>query len=424
MSSYGENPFSLSILESGKCPWTAASSKTVDWLPPRPLHSAELSAVFQSNMQSIKTEPSLRKQSSENAAQAVTRHIQSTVSSFNKRHSIPRTSNNVGNNQLITTDTRVVIWYEHISKSGGTTFCALARSNMPYGSVPPQCRPSKGDSIDGRVGSWPNDELVEFILGSPYGILSNEWDPFDAEKLKLSERDVFGNSTSNNLSSPSLLFVTTLRDPADRLLSSFTFFSKFSNEQQSNTTKFGVWMKRNYGRVHEFKVGGKSAFQSNIARNNYMVWRFSGCDMPHYNHDDDSEFFFAQSKIFPSSAINKSAWKNHFETAIRALSCHDLVIPIDVLTQESGKQSLRQLLGWTRFAVEGKGSVGKKESGHVVSIAGVGRNSNAREYLLARETVNEFRALWERNWLDYILFYWARAVFFARLYCNISDNHT
>jgi hypothetical protein len=317
---------------------------------------------------------------------------------------------------------QVVLWYEHISKAGGTTFCGLANSNMPHSSVPRyHCMPRKGELMDGRVGSWPNDELIEFINENSFSIVANEWDPFDAEKLKLSGRDLFGSSKDNNLDSPSLLFVTTLRDPADRLLSSYTFFSNYSEEEQADANNFGVWLKRNLGRVRNFQVGGRGAFRSNVARNNYIVWRFSGGDIPHKSDDDDSASFSLQSKIFPSSITNKSVWKNPFETAIRALSNHDLVIPMDVLTQESGKQSLRQLLGWEQYSATGRGIVGEKETGHVVTTGEV-RNSNAREYLLARKAGDEFRALWERNWLDYILFYWARAVFFTRLYCkNVEE---
>ena len=281
--------------------------------------------------------------------------------------------------------------------------------------------------MDGRVGSWTNDELIDFIHDNDYRIVANEWDPFDADKLKLSGRDLYNNyghsssknNNNNDVPSPSLLFVTTLRDPADRLLSSYSFFSDYSETQQRDTKNFGTWMKKNLNRVRNFKVGQRTAFRSNIARNNYMVWRFSGGDFPTLDGDEET-LFSSKSNIFPSSVTDPSVWRTPFETAVRALAQHDLILPMDVMTQESGKQSLQTILGWNQFAASGRGIVGEKESGHVVTTGEV-RNSNAKTYLEERGSGEEFRALWERNWLDYVLFYWARAVFFARLHCNVVE---
>lgn len=277
--------------------------------------------------------------------------------------------------------------------------------------------------MDGSVGSWSNDELVEFINENEYKIVANEWDPFDVDKLKLSGRDLYGSNNSHKKrqsewnSQSALLFVTTLRDPADRLLSSYTFFSDNSEDKKRTPTNFGTWMKNNLRRVGNFKIGQKTAFRSNIARNNYMVWRFSGGNIPNL-HDDES-IFSSKSQIFPSTVTDKSVWEQPFEVAVRSLSQHDLILPMDVMTELSGKESLQQILGWTQFAATGRGIVGEKESGHVVTTGEV-RNSNAKSYLEERGSGNEFKALWERNWLDYILWYWARAVFFTRLYCNVE----
>eukprot|EP00956_Cyclotella_meneghiniana_P038305 scaffold151989_cov38-Cyclotella_meneghiniana.AAC.1 len=196
-SGYGQDPFSLSILERGDCPSDIMPS-TPKWLPPRPLHSSRISSTFQSN--------------------------QSTMSKRKNQKQARKSS-----------EPSVIIWYEHISKAGGTTFCALANSNMRKSSVPKyHCMPRKGKLMDGRVGSWSNEELVEFINENEFKIVANEWDPFDVDKLQLSGRDLYGDNNSSkrqqsesNLQT-SLLFVTTLRDPADRLLSSYSFFSENS----------------------------------------------------------------------------------------------------------------------------------------------------------------------------------------------------
>lgn len=150
-----------------------------------------------------------------------------------------------------------------------------------------------------------------------------------------------------------------------------------------------------------------------------MVWRFSGGTLS--SHDDDNESsFLTSTNIFPSTVTDESLWKRPFETAVRALSQHDLILPMDVMTQSSGKKSLQSILGWNQFSASGRGIVGEKETGHVVTTGEV-RNSNAKTFLVERGVGQEFRALWERNWLDYILWYWARAVFFTRLYCPVVD---
>ncbi|KAL7505374.1 hypothetical protein ACHAXN_002882 [Cyclotella atomus] len=379
------NPFSLSSLEGGSCPF---SSGTIEWLPPLPAHSTHLSSLFASSLTSASSKKRPQRQKPRNKTSGA-----STAPS-------------------------VVLWYEHISKAGGTTFCGLANTNMPRTSVPRyHCMPRKGDLADGRVGSWDNDELVQVIAENEFAIVANEWDPFDLSKLKLSGRDLY-HSNTNIQSSPALLFVSTLRDPADRLLSSYTFFSDYSEIQLKDPMNFGIWMKKNLGRVRNFKIGEKTAFRSNIARNNYMVWRFSGGNL---GIDTGEESFFSTpSNVFPSSVTDKSVWKQPFETAIRALSQHDLLLPMDVMTNESGKKALKQVLGWSQFTATGRGIVGEKESGHVVTTGEV-RNSNAKLFLEERESSAEFKALWERNWLDYILWYWARAVFFTRLNCAVVE---
>ena len=97
--------------------------------------------------------------------------------------------------------------------------------------------------MDGRVGSWSNEELVEHLVDHQHAIVSNEWDSFSIEKLQLSSRQLNGQQPSlireetmnrkkqqlelriNNprirpqkqqqAMGPQLLFLTTLRDPCD-----------------------------------------------------------------------------------------------------------------------------------------------------------------------------------------------------------------
>ncbi|KAL7538598.1 hypothetical protein ACHAXR_008695 [Thalassiosira sp. AJA248-18] len=369
-NSYGDDPFSLRELEGGKCPWSSSSTKeekvTVDWLPSRPFNSETIAKKYRNNMQSLKRGGRTRKQMEE-----------------------------------YDQENEVVIWYEHMSKAGGTTFCGLAQSNMMMWQVPKyHCMPRKGELMDGRVGSWPNDELVQHLIANRHAILSNEWDPFSLEKLELSSRKLDGTTPmkkKNNLG-PSLLFLTTLRDPSDRLLSAYTFFAITTTKQKDNNgPSFRQWIDNNLSRIGRYRVGKKgTGYRANTARMNHIVWRYSGGKLTHLRTTEESE------------------WESPFETAIRALSQQDLILPMDVMTKDGlGKTALQQLLGWDQFAAKGRFKGGEKKEGHVVTRGEI-KNSNAREHF----SKEEYRELWELNWLDNILYLWCRAVFLARLHCK------
>ncbi len=363
---YGKDPFSLQELEQGKCPLDLS---TAEWLPPRPWNSEELSTIFQSGVEKLKTGREARNEES------------------------------------------VLIWYEHISKAGGTTFCGLAKTNLGQKLVPRYfCMPKRLGStdMDGRVGSWTNEELTGYTKRESHILVANEWDPFNHDKLQLSGRTLDGKKLPMDPqhSSPRLLFVTTLRDPLDRLLSAYLFFGA-----GESSTDFGLWMKRNIGRMPRYKIGEKGAFRCNIARYNVIVWRYSGGNLEHPVVGPPSGQ--QQESQFPPPMTDEKLWRDPFEAAIRALSQQDLILPMDIMSKEEGQEAMRRLLGWNEVAIhEGKGR-GDRESGHIVT-AGKIRNSNAREYL----SDEEYRFLWNANWLDNILVLWCRAVFLARLHCN------
>jgi len=365
VKSYGKDPFSLQELEQGKCP---SGLSTAEWLPPRPWNSEELSTMFQSGVEKLKT------------------------------------GRGAGNEES------VLIWYEHISKAGGTTFCGLAKTNLGRRLVPRYfCMPKRVGStdLDGRVGSWTNEELIGYTKREGHLLVANEWDPFNHDKLQLSGRTLDGKKLplDPQHTSPQLLFVTTLRDPLDRLLSAYLFFG--AGESPSH---FGVWIRRNIGRIRRYKIGQKGAFRSNIARYNVIVWRYSGGNLEHRVSKPSGQ---QHETLFPLPMTDENLWKDPFEAAIRALSQQDLILPMDIMSKEEGVEAMRRLLGWNNVAIQkGKGK-GDRESGHIVTTGKI-RNSNAREYL----SDEEYQFLWSANWLDNILVLWCRAVFLARLHCN------
>jgi len=156
-------------------------------------------------------------------------------------------------------------------------------------------------------------------------------------------------------------------------------------------------------RAASYVVGdldSRKGLRSNTARSNHIVWRFSG------------------GALTNKVPLKQSDLKQPFETAIRVLSQHDLILPMDVMTQDDlGKRALQELLGWNKFEVGGRmrrKNTEDAKNGHVVTMGGI-KNSDARNHF----SKEEFQQLWEENWLDNILYLWCRAVFLARLHCNI-----
>ena len=224
--------------------------------------------------------------------------------------------------------------------------------------------------------------------------------------MKLSGRTIDESKPSRKFNDGPLwlLFLTTLRDPQDRLLSAYTFFAKdrpagSASEKDGKAATYTRWINNNRHRLHTYKVGTRVAFRSNIARKNHIVWRFSG-------------------GVLPIQKNREKQWKTAFETAVRSLAQQDLILPMDLMTAEEGKRSLEMLLGWKSFEARTNGrkknkNKGDTQNGHIVTMGGI-KNSNARFYFSAAE----YRVQWEENWLDNLLYLWCRAVFLLRLHCS------
>jgi hypothetical protein len=390
---YGDDPFSLKLLESGVCPWSQDQKYNAtiisSWLPPRPYRSNEIAAAFRTQQQS---------------------HYQHMeYDEGYKKKSGGMTNNNVA------------IWFEHISKAGGTSFCELARANMKPWQVPRwYCMPSKGKLNDGHVGRWTNDEFNLYLNESQHAFISSEFDVFKPVRLAFSERSLEVTGTplskqpktmiSNNINHrrPRLLFLTTIRDPVDRLLSAYTFFAITRKNSYNLTAKktpipFHEWLLYNTERAMKYKrgTGARYGLDGWTKSNNHITWRFSSgiLHSPNLTRDttiDDDD----------------TQWMIPFELAIRSLVQFDLILPMEIMTKDRlGKMALEQYLGWTNFTIGG----GNVKDGHVVSKGQI-QNSNARSYF----SKVEYHQLWEKNWLDNILYLWCRAVFLARLHCNFE----
>ena len=122
-----EDPFHLSDLRKGQCPWKAGDGAirdgAIEWLPERP--PTQAAEWFKSH---------------ENHPDGP----------------------------------KVAVYYEHLSKAGGTSFCKLAKSNMANKYVPKYyCMPSAPGMPDARIGSWSLDKLTKYLKEKPHTLMSN-----------------------------------------------------------------------------------------------------------------------------------------------------------------------------------------------------------------------------------------------------------
>jgi hypothetical protein len=104
------------------------------------------------------------------------------------------------------------LFFQHLRKTGGTTFCKLAENNLPVGTVPPYyCMPdmhwSDANQCAGCLGHWNNTEIITKMQSQGHLIASNEWDGFD----------------SNRFFELPAVFATIFRRPLDRAVSQFRF---------------------------------------------------------------------------------------------------------------------------------------------------------------------------------------------------------
>lgn len=102
------------------------------------------------------------------------------------------------------------IFYQHLRKAGGTSFCDLANKNIPRKEIPPYyCMPDNKGSLS--TPPWDNGVYTSKVMRTRgYRIAANEWDAFNHLMF----------------SWPGVLFATTFRHPVDR-----RWFSQYRFEE-------------------------------------------------------------------------------------------------------------------------------------------------------------------------------------------------
>ncbi|KAI2492504.1 hypothetical protein MHU86_22044 [Fragilaria crotonensis] len=276
-----------------------------------------------------------------------------------------------------------LIWYEHLSKAGGTSFCKLAQTNLNNVTEVPAhyCMPGDGRLKDGRVGLWNISKLLKYRKKEPLiKIVANEWNPFPPDRWKLEDQ---------------LYFVTTLRDPLDRLVSAYQFWGILHNKKRKKPT-FEEWLVKK--RKASFPLSALDpTLYLHIARYNFIAWKFSKGTMP----QGDRTATNAMGLPVGVSRDEEDQWLAPFVMAAKTLSKFDLVLILELMSSHSSKM-LVETLGWTNLAKI-----------HVVSSGKI-KGSSASQAL----TKDVYDALWEGNRFDMILYLWMKAVQMIRSQCK------
>jgi len=374
-STHGADVFQLQALERKECP------ANIDWLPVRPQPEA--------------------------------------ADHFRRRAQIAANHPHGGRD----TPRPALVWYEHLSKAGGTSFCKLAKKNMPRREIPEYyCMPSEPGMPDARVGQWSNVKLGSWYDKQKQALVSNEWEPFPLDRLQMQLKGRRESGAAAKVAASEaatetawgagplltegaarvagvdpllLLLVTTVRDPLNRLLSAWRFWGVLHNPSPKKPPA-ARWLKNMEARAKADSksprgmgkgVGTGRDFIARVGQPNFATWKFSGGTLPVFG--------------WPFSDQPEEAWVPSFEQAVRTLSRFDLAIPMELLSEHP--QPLGGLLGWEDFSVT-----------HVVSSGKV-VNTDAHAELGAED----YHKLWDANRLDHILYAWIRAVYLARIYCAV-----
>ena len=146
-----------------------------------------------------------------------TAHLSTMFSCPSSRITIPDRRNHTALQAFRSQRPDSVLFFQHLRKAGGTHFCTLAQHNLPKHALPSYyCMPDYHWQADaatkpryhrcaGCLTQWTNEEIAQNM--PPHRIAGNEWDRFEERFFEL----------------PNTIFVTSFRQPVDRVLSQFRF---------------------------------------------------------------------------------------------------------------------------------------------------------------------------------------------------------
>lgn len=262
------------------------------------------------------------------------------------------------------------VWFDHLSKAGGTSFCEFARRNLGVKRTPSYyCMPSDGAAIDGRVGRWPSDKLDAYLDRTRHQVVANEWDPFPAGPLDARFRDV-------------AVLATIVRDPLDRLVSTYKFWGILNNPAKVKPDLV-PWLERHDASARRTPLRNAGGdFLSQVGRNNFAVWKFAAHASPR----------------FDDCGGDRRCGRDALAAAIGALERFHVAAPTN---WQAAAGPLYAELGFARL-----------DEVHIVNMGKV-QHSSSRAAL----SPADFDDLAGKNALDLALWHWARRAFLERLHC-------
>jgi hypothetical protein len=166
-----------------------------------------------------------------------------------------------------------------------------------------------------QVGQWSNEKLGGWYAKQKQTLVSNEWEPFPIERLKMKQLGVVaaavvpaaGEETEGRASADTtesllsegaalaagidpllVVFVTTVREPLNRLLSAYRFWGVLHNPSEKKPPA-ARWLKNMQARaLADSKslrgmgrgVGTGRDFIARVGQPNFATWKFSGGSLP------------------------------------------------------------------------------------------------------------------------------------------------
>lgn len=262
------------------------------------------------------------------------------------------------------------LWFEHLSKAGGTSFCTFARKNVSPRRTPSYyCMPSDGARIagtDGRVGRWTADQIRDYVARTHHVVLANEWDAFPG-------MDEFRDDA---------VLATVVRDPVDRLVSAYNFWGKTHNPNP-NPPPCARWLEtRDRNARKRPHALFPDDFLSQVGRDNFATWKFGSSLDPARLHD---------------CGTNRTCDLEALNIALDRLERFHIAPP---MLWQAHAAPLYHRLGWTDTQ-----EVHKVPSGTI-------HNSGAK-----RDLGDNYERFRERNVFDFVLWAFVRRAFLERVHC-------
>ena len=177
--------------------------------------------------------------------------------------------------------------------------------------------------------------------------------------------------------------MTVVRDPLDRLVSTFKFWG-ITNNAAKVKPELVPWLDRHdaAARASPMRNDRSNNFLSQVGRNNFATWKFA-------SHGDPR---------FDDCKRDTRCKTDALRAALETLERFHAVVP---LTWSAHAGPLYASFGWTEL-----------EEVHIVNIGKVQQSSSKHDL-----APDDYKRLREANVLDVVLWHWARRAFLERLHC-------